>query len=145
MKFYSEISGILIYADNIKVKDIFGGELLKYKKEILEKIESLKLPLEKEKGLLIYTDNELIKEFVKSIKLNIVEKNKKLYLEIVVVTIKQPTKYQYNELLEELRWILMTENNYNIENTEIKVDDGKLYICFYNMYEKLSLLKEEEI
>ena len=145
MKFYSEISGILIYTDNIKVKDIFGSELLKYKKEILEKIESLKLPLEEEKGLLIYTYNELIKEFVKSIKLNIVEKNKKLYLEIVVVTIKQPTKYQYNELLEELRWILMTENNYNIENTEIKVDDGKLYICFYNMYEKLSLLIEEEI
>ncbi len=143
MKFYSELSGILIYTDNIKVKDIFEGELLKYKKEILEKIESLKLPLEEEKGLLIYTDNELIKEFVKSIKLNIVEKNKKLYLEIVVVTIKQPTKYQYNELLEELRWILMTENNYNIENTEIKVDDGRLYICFYNMYEKLSLLKEE--
>ena len=145
MKFYSELSGILIYTDNIKVKDIFEGELLKYKKEILEKIESLKLPLEEEKGLLIYTDNELIKEFVKSIKLNIVEKNKKLYLEIVVVTIKQPTKYQYNELLEELRWILMTENNYNIENTEIKVDDGKLYICFYNMYKKLSLLREEEI
>lgn len=145
MKFYSELSGILIYTDNIKVKDIFGGELLKYKKEILEKIETLKLPLEEEKGLLIYTDNELIKEFVKSIKLNIVEKNKKLYLEIVVVTIKQPTKYQYNELLEELRWILMTENNYNIENTEIKVDDGKLYICFYNMYKKLSLLREEEI
>lgn len=143
MKFYSELSGILIYTDNIKVKDIFEGELLKYKKEILEKIESLKLPLEEEKGLLIYTDNELIKEFVKSIKLNIVEKNKKLYLEIVVVTIKQPTKYQYNELLEELRWILMTENNYNIENIEIKVDDGRLYICFYNMYEKLSLLKEE--
>lgn len=39
----------------------------------------------------------------------------------------------------------MTENNYNIENTEIKVDDGKLYICFYNMYKKLSLLVEEKI
>lgn len=118
------------YVDDYR-EDLTAGEVLEYEDAILDRIEKEKLPDEGERGLAVYLDDDLSQK-VHSINPSVEEWNGELW---GVTEVKTQGTLSSSELAALTDWLSSQFSDgwgEGLEQREIKVDDGELYLSFWD-------------
>jgi hypothetical protein len=125
-------------------EDLSAGELLEYEDEILERIEKEKLPDEGEHGLAVYLDDDLSQK-VYSINPSVEEWNGELW---GVTEVQTHDMLSTSELAELTEWLSSQFSDgwgEGLEQREIKVEDGELYLSFWDSSHHFFIKPEDEL
>lgn len=125
-------------------EDISAGELLEYEDEILDRIEKEKLPDESERGLAVYLDNDLSQK-LHSINPNVEEWNGELWGVTEVQTHGTLSSSEFAELTKWLSSQFSDGWGEGLEQREIKVEDGELYLSFWDSSDRFFIKPEDEL
>ena len=123
-------------------EDLSAGELLEYEDEILERIEKEKLPDEGEHGLAVYLDDDLSQK-VYSINPSVEEWNGELW---GVTEVQTHDMLSTSELAELTEWLSSQFSDgwgEGLEQREIKVEDGELYLSFWDSSDRFFIKLED--
>ena len=129
--------------DNYR-EDLSAGEVLKYEDKILALIQKEKLPSEGERGLAVYLDDDLSRK-VYSINPTVEEWNGELW---GVTQVQTYGTLSLSELVELNEWISSQFSDgwgEGLEQREIKVDDGELYLSFWDSSDRFFIKPEDEL
>ncbi|TCS75436.1 hypothetical protein EDD59_12948 [Muricomes intestini] len=129
--------------DNYR-EDLSAGEVLKYEDKILALIQKEKLPSEGERGLAVYLDDDLIRK-VHSINPSVEEWNGELW---GVTEVQTQGALSASELAELTEWLSSQFSDgwgEGLEQREIKVDDGELYVSFWDSSDRFFIRPEDEL
>ena len=110
-------------------EDLTAGEVLEYEDKILALIQKEKLPSEGERGLAVYLDDNLSRK-VYSINPSVEEWNDELW---GVTEVKTHGTLSPSKLAELTEWLSSQFSDgwgEGLEQREIKVEDGELYLSF---------------
>ena len=125
-------------------EDLSAGEGLEYEDEILERIEKEKLPDEGERGLAVYLDDDLSRK-VYSINPSVEEWNGELW---GVTEVQTHGLLSPSELAEFTEWLSSQFSDgwgEGLEQREIKVEDGELYVSFWDSSDRFFIKLEDEL
>ena len=125
-------------------EDLSAGEVLEYEDEILAHIQKEKLPDEGERGLAVYLDDDLSQK-VYSINPSVEEWNGELW---GVTQVQTYGTLSLSELVELNEWISSQFSDgwgEGLEQREIKVDDGELYLSFWDSSDRFFIKPEDEL
>lgn len=125
-------------------EDLSAGEVLKYEDEILDRIEKEKLPSEGERGLAVYLDDDLSQK-VYSINPSVEEWNGELWGVTEVQTHGSLSASEFAELTEWLSSQFSDGWGEGLEQREIKVEDGELYLSFWDSSDRFFIKPEDEL
>ena len=129
--------------DNYR-EDLSAGEVLKYEDKILALIQKEKLPSKGERGLAVYLDDDLSRK-VYSINPTVEEWNGELW---GVTQVQTYGTLSLSELVELNEWISSQFSDgwgEGLEQREIKVDDGELYLSFWDSSDRFFIKPEDEL
>lgn len=124
--------------------DLTAGEVLEYEDEILDLIEREKLPDEGERGLAVYLDDDLSRK-VYSINPSVEEWNGDLWGVTEVQTYGDLSPSELAELTDWLSGQFSDGWGEGLEQKEIRVDDGELYISFWDSSDRFFIQPEDEL
>lgn len=125
-------------------EDLSAGEVSEYEDEILALIQKEKLPSEGERGLAVYLDDDLSRK-VYSINPTVEEWNGELW---GVTQVQTYGTLSLSELVELNEWISSQFSDgwgEGLEQREIKVDDGELYLSFWDSSDRFFIKPEDEL
>ena len=125
-------------------EDLSAGEVLEYEDEILAHIQKEKLPDEGERGLAVYLDDDLSQK-VYSINPSVEEWNGELW---GVTEVQTHGSLSAPELVELTEWLSSQFSDgwgEGLEQREIKIDDGELYLSFWDSSDRLFIKPEDEL
>lgn len=125
-------------------EDLTAGEVLEYEDEILALIEKEKLPSEGERGLAVYLDNDLSRK-VYSINPSVEEWNGELWGVTEMQTHGTLSPSELAELTEWLSGQFSDGWGEGLEQREIKVEDGELYLSFWDSSDRFFIKPEDEL
>lgn len=124
--------------------DLSARRVLEYEDEILDLIEREKLADEGERGLAVYLDDDLSRK-VYSIHPSVEEWNGELW---GVTEVQTYGDLSPSELLELTDWLSGQFSDgwgEGLEQKEIRVDDGELYISFWDSSDRFFIQPEDEL
>ena len=124
--------------------DLIAGEILEYEDEILDLIEREKLADEGERGLAVYLDDDLSRK-VYSINPSVEEWNGELWGVTEVQTYGDLSPSELSELTDWLSGQFSDGWGEGLEQKKIKVDDGELYISFWDSSDRFFIQPEDEL
>lgn len=125
-------------------EDLSAGEVLEYEDEILAHIQKEKLPDEGERGLAVYLDDDLSQK-VHSINPSVEEWNGELW---GVTEVQTHGSLSAPELVELTEWLSSQFSDgwgEGLEQREIKVEDGELYLSFWDSSDRFFIKPEDEL
>ena len=125
-------------------EDLSAGEVLEYEDEILAHIQKEKLPDEGERGLAVYLDDDLSQK-VYSINPSVEEWNGELW---GVTEVQTHGSLSAPELVELTEWLSLQFSDgwgEGLEQREIKIDDGELYLSFWDSSDRFFIKPEDEL
>ena len=125
-------------------EDLDASEILEYEDAILDRIEKEKLPDEGERGLAVYLDDNLSRK-VHSINPSVEEWNGELW---GVTEVQTHGTLSPSELAELTDWISGQFSDgwgEGLEQREIKLDDGELYVSFWDSSDCFFIKPEDEL
>ena len=125
-------------------EDLSAGEVLEYEDEILAHIQKEKLPDEGERGLAVYLDDDLSQK-VYSINPSVEEWNGELW---GVTEVQTHGSLSAPELVELTEWLSSQFSDgwgEGLEQREIKIDDGELYLSFWDSSVRFFIKPEDEL
>ena len=125
-------------------EDLDASELLEYEDVILDRIEKEKLPDEGERGLAVYLDDDLSQK-VHSINPSVEEWNSELW---GVTEVQTHGSLSAPELVELTEWLSSQFSDgwgEGLEQREIKIDDGELYLSFWDSSDRFFIKPEDEL
>ena len=125
-------------------EDLSAGEVLEYEDEILAHIQKEKLPDEGERGLAVYLDDDLSQK-VYSINPSVEEWNGELW---GVTEVQTHGSLSAPELVELTEWLSSQFSDgwgEGLEQREIKVEDGELYLSFWDSSDRFFIKPEDEL
>ena len=125
-------------------EDLSAGEVLEYEDEILAHIQKEKLPDEGERGLAVYLDDDLSQK-VHSINPSVEEWNSELW---GVTEVQTHGSLSAPELVELTEWLSSQFSDgwgEGLEQREIKIDDGELYLSFWDSSDRFFIKPEDEL
>ena len=125
-------------------EDLSAGEVLEYEDEILAHIQKEKLPDEGERGLAVYLDDDLSQK-VYSINPSVEEWNGELG---GVTEVQTHGSLSAPELVELTEWLSSQFSDgwgEGLEQREIKIDDGELYLSFWDSSDRFFIKPEDEL
>lgn len=125
-------------------EDLSAGEVLEYEDEILAHIQEEKLPDEGERGLAVYLDDDLSQK-VYSINPSVEEWNGELW---GVTEVQTHGSLSAPELVELTEWLSSQFSDgwgEGLEQREIKIDDGELYLSFWDSSDRFFIKPEDEL
>ena len=125
-------------------EDLSAGEVLEYEDEILAHIQKEKLPDEGERGLAVYLDDDLSQK-VYSINPSVEEWNGELW---GVTEVQTHSSLSAPELVELTEWLSSQFSDgwgEGLEQREIKIDDGELYLSFWDSSDRFFIKPEDEL
>ena len=125
-------------------EDLDASELLEYEDAILDRIEKEKLPDEGERGLAVYLDDDLSRK-VHSINPTVEEWNGELW---GVTEVQTHGSLSAPELVELTEWLSSQFSDgwgEGLEQREIKIDDGELYLSFWDSSDRFFIKPEDEL
>ena len=125
-------------------EDLSAGEVLEYEDEILAHIQKEKLPDEGERGLAVYLDDDLSQK-VYSINPSVEEWNGELWGVTEVQTHGSLSAPEFVELTEWLSSQFSDGWGEGLEQREIKIDDGELYLSFWDSSDRFFIKPEDEL
>lgn len=125
-------------------EDLSAGEVLEYEDKILALIEKEKLRSEGERGLAVYLDDDLSRK-VYSINPSVEEWNGELWGVTEVQTHGTLSPFELAELTEWLSAQFSDGWGEGLEQKEIKVDDGELYLSFWDSSDRFFIKPEDEL
>lgn len=125
-------------------EDLDASKLLEYEDEILDRIEKEKLSSEGERGLAVYLDDDLSQK-VYSINPSVEEWNGELWGVTEVQTHGSLSPSELAELTEWLSSQFSDRWGEGLEQREIKVDDGELYLSFWDSSDRFFIKPEDEL
>ncbi|WP_304507377.1 hypothetical protein [Anaerotignum sp.] len=125
-------------------EDLSAGEILEYEEKILALIQKEKLPSEGERGLAVYLDDDLSQK-VYSINPTVEEWNGELWGVTDVQTCGTISPSELAELTEWLSGQFFDGWGEGLEQREIKVDDGELYVSFWDSSDRFFIKPEDEL
>lgn len=121
-----------------------AGAVLEYEDEILAFIKKEKLPSEGERGLAVYLDDDLSRK-VYSINQTVEEWNGELW---GVTELQTQGTLSASELAELTEWLSGQFSDgwgEGFEQREIKVEDGELYVSFWDSSDRFFIKPEDEL
>ena len=125
-------------------EDLTAGEVLEYEDKILAHIQKEKLPSEGERGLADYLDDNLSRK-VYSINPSVEEWNDELW---GVTEVKTHGTLSPSKLAELTEWLSSQFSDgwgEGLEQREIKVEDGELYLSFWDSSDRFFIKPEDEL
>jgi hypothetical protein len=125
-------------------EDLTASEILEYEDIILDRIEKEKMPDEGERGLAVYLD-DILSEKIHSIHPSVEEWNDELW---VVTEVQTHGALSSSELAELTDWLSGQFSDgwgESLEQKEIKVDDGELYVSFWDSNDRFFIKPEDEL
>ncbi len=125
-------------------EDLTAGEILEYEDKILALIQKEKLPNEGERGLAVYLDDDLSRK-VHSINPTVEEWNGELW---GVTEVQTHGTLSASELAELTEWLSSQFSDgwgEGLEQREIKVEDGELYLSFWDSSDRFFIKPEDEL
>ena len=125
-------------------EDLSAGEVLEYEDEILAHIQKEKLPDEGERGLAVYLEDDLSQK-VYSINPSVEEWNGELW---GVTEVQTHGSLSAPELVELTEWLSSQFSDgwgEGLEQREIKIDDGELYLSFWDSSDRFFIKPEDEL
>lgn len=125
-------------------EDLSAGEALEYEDKILALIQKEKLPDEGERGLAVYLDDDLSRK-VYSINPSVEEWNGELW---GVTEVQTNGTLSPPELAELTEWLFSQFSDgwgEGLEQREIKVEDGGLYLSFWDTSDRFFIKTEDEL
>jgi len=125
-------------------EDLSASEVLEYEDKILALIQKKKLPIEGERGLAIYLDDDLSRK-IHSIHPSVEEWNGELW---GVTEVQTHGTLSPSELAELTEWLSSQFSDgwgEGLEQREIKVDDGELYLSFWDSRDRFFIKPEDEL
>ncbi|WP_294855507.1 hypothetical protein [uncultured Oscillibacter sp.] len=125
-------------------EDLSAGEVLEYEDEILALIQKEKLPSEGERGLAVYLDDDLSRK-VYSINPTVEEWNGELWGVTEMQTHGTLSSSEFAELTEWLSSQFSDGWGEGLEQREIKVEDGELYLSFWDSSDRFFIKPEDEL
>lgn len=125
-------------------EDLTAEELLAYEDKIHGIIQKAQLPCEEKHGLAIYLD-EALSHKVSGIYPDVEEWNDELWCVTEVKTHGELTASEYDELAKWLTGQFSDGWGEGLEQREIKVDDGELYVSFWNSGNRFFIKPEDEL
>lgn len=123
-------------------EDLAPGEVLEYEDEILTLIKKERLPSEGNRGLAVYLDDNLSQK-IYSITPSVEEWNDELWGVTEVQTQDELSSSELTELTEWLSGQFSDGWGEDLEQREIKVDDGELYISFWDHSDRFFIKPED--
>ena len=124
--------------------DLSAGEILEYEDKILDLIERERLSDEGERGLAVYLDDDLSQK-VYSINPSVEEWNGELW---GVTEVQTHGSLSAPELVELTEWLSSQFSDgwgEGLEQREIKIDDGELYLSFWDSSDRFFIKPEDEL
>ena len=125
-------------------EDLSAGEVLEYEEKILALIQKEKLPSEGERGLAVYLDDDLSQK-VYSINPSVEEWNGELWGVTELQTHGTLSPSELAELTEWLSGQFSDGWGEGLEQREIKVEDGELYLSFWDSSDRFFIKPEDEL
>lgn len=125
-------------------EDLTAGEVLENEGKILALIQKEKLPSEGERGLAVYLDGDLSRK-VYSINPSVEEWNGELW---GVTEVQIHGSFSSAELAELTEWLSGQFSDgwgEGLEQREIKVDDGELYVSFWDSSDCFFIKPEDKL
>ena len=125
-------------------EDLSAGEVSEYEDEILALIQKEKLPSEGERGLAVYLDDDFSRK-VYSINPSVEEWNGELW---GVTEVQTHGTLSPSELAEFTEWLSSQFSDgwgEGLEQREIKVEDGELYLSFWDSSDSFFIKPEDEL
>ena len=125
-------------------EELSAAEILEYEDMILDRIEKEKLPNEGERGLAVYLDDDLSRK-VHSINPTVEEWNGELW---GVTEVQTHGTLSASELAELTEWLSSQFSDgwgEGLEQREIKVEDGELYLSFWDSSDRFLIKPEDEL
>jgi hypothetical protein len=125
-------------------EDLSAGAVLEYEDEILALIQKEKLPSEGERGLAVYLDDDLSRKMY-SINPTVEEWNGELW---GVTELQTQGTLSASELAELTEWLSGQFSDgwgEGFEQREIKVEDGELYVSFWDSSDRFFIKPEDEL
>lgn len=125
-------------------EDLSASEVLEYEDEILALIQKEKLSDEGERGLAVYLDDDLSQK-VYSINPSVEEWNGELW---GVTEVQTHGSLSASELVELTEWLSSQFSDgwgEGLEQREIKVEDGELYLSFWDSSDRFFIRPEDEL
>ncbi|WP_411677827.1 hypothetical protein [Caproicibacter sp.] len=125
-------------------EDLTAGEVLEYEDKIVALIQKEKLTSEGERGLAVYLDDDLSRK-VYRINPSVEEWNGKLWGVTEVQTHGTLSPSELAELTEWLSGQLSDGWGEGLEQREIKLEDGELYVSFWDSSDRFFIKSEDEL
>ena len=125
-------------------EDLSAGEVLEYEDKILALIQKEKLPSEGERGLAVYLDDDLSRK-VYSINPTVEEWNGELWGVTELQTHDTLSPFELAELTEWISGQFSDGWGEGLEQREIKVEDGELYLSFWDSSDRFFIKPEDEL
>lgn len=125
-------------------EDLDTSDILEYEDAILDRIKKEKLPSEGERGLAVYLDDDLSRK-VYSINPTVEEWNGELWGVTEVQTQGALSPSELAELTDWLSGQFSDGWGEGLEQREIKVDDGELYVSFWDSSDRYFIKQEDEL
>lgn len=125
-------------------EDLTAGEVLEYEDEILALIEKEKLPSEGERGLAVYLNDDFSQK-IHGINPSVEEWNGELW---GVTEVQTHGTLSLSELAEFIEWLSSQFSDgwgEGLEQREIKVEDGELYLSFWDSSDRFFIKPEDEL
>lgn len=126
--------------DNLSSK-----ELLEYENQILAAIQKAQQPCEEKHGLAIYISDEALSRKISGIHPSVEEWNNELWGVTEVQTHGELTPDEYAELTDWLASQFSDGWGEGLEQREIKVDEGELYLSFWDASDRFFIKPEDEM
>ena len=124
--------------------DLSAGEVLEYEDKILALIQKEKLPSEGERGHAVYLDDDLSRK-VYSINPTVEEWNGELWGVTELQTHDTLSTFELAELTEWISGQFSDGWGEGLEQREIKVEDGELYLSFWDSSDRFFIKPEDEL
>ncbi|MEG0824431.1 MAG: hypothetical protein RSG86_01620 [Oscillospiraceae bacterium] len=125
-------------------EDLTSEELLEYKSQIHDLIQKAQLPCEEKHGLAIYLDEALSRK-VSSIYPDVEESSGKLWCVTEIKTYGELTATEYAELTDWLTGQFSDGWGEGLEQREIELEDGELYVSFWDASNRFFIKPEDEM
>ena len=128
-----------------ELEDLTASEILEYEDDILALIEKEKLPDEGKRGLAVYLSDTFLRDTVESIHPSVEEWNGELWGVTEVQIHGKLPPAAYAELTEWLSGQFSDGWGEGLEQREIKVDDGELFVSFWDASDRFFIKPEDEM
>ncbi len=125
-------------------EDLTSEELLEYEDELHTLIQKAQMPCEEKHGLAIYLDETLSSKVCSSYP-DVEEYSGKLWCVTEIKTHGALSPAEYAELTDWLTGQFSDGWGEGLEQREIKMDDGELYVSFWSSDDRFFMKPEDEM